>query len=199
VAIRDALWACPACRSFGAIRRSDREERCSQCRARFDRTNGANIRMRTMDGRASVRTLPDWEALLPPVDQPPEGGVLGPQNALVRTATPAVPVHASGVYIGMAERFEPARPATVTLDARRLVIREHDGREAIWPLEDITAVQPSSATLQVAGAGHPLTSIRFTDDSVRRWEALLHNFIRSRCRDVGRGEITEFHPRIRYA
>jgi len=92
MAIRDALWACPACHAFGAIRKDGSDEACSQCAARFDRTGGALIRMRDRHGDTVVRTLPEWESLLPPLDQPPVNRVLGPQNALVRNATPPAPV-----------------------------------------------------------------------------------------------------------
>jgi hypothetical protein len=198
MAIRDVLWACPSCGRHGAIRSAGKGEACAFCGAVYARAEGARIRQ-VLSGTAITRSVPEWETLLPPPDTLPANGRLGPQDARVRRALPPRSVRAGSKLIGWAERFGPDRPATVSLQPDLFLVQEETGEQLAWPLEQITAVQPSSSTLQISGAGHPLVSLRFLDDSVRRWEAVLQRQIRDRCRTLGRGEITEFHPRIRFA
>jgi hypothetical protein len=197
MAIRDLLWACPACRSVASIHAVGRAEICRNCRARFERTDGARIRVSDAT-RTEVRDPVDWEADLPPIDSRPENGSLGPEPIILRLGLPARPVRSGRRFIGWAERFGPRRAGTAQLSLDRLQVRLHTGAEWDWPLEAIDAVQPSSSTLQIH-ARATLLSIRFLSSSVRRWEAVLCASLQSLYARTGRGVITEFQPRIRTA
>lgn len=203
MAIRDLLWACPVCHAFGTLQAKGRgrTEECSACSATLRRDTGALIRIVARDGAARVASAAELEAELPPVDSEPEGGVLGPEPVLVRTAGAARAVRSGRTLIGWAERFGPPTPATASLDPLSFVLQPSDGLDSQrmeWQLETITAVQPSSSTLQIKADRQPVVSIRFLASSVRRWEAMLHHRIAERARACGRGEVVQFHPRIRF-
>jgi hypothetical protein len=135
--------------------------------------------------------------LLPPIEGPPESSGLPPQSVIVRWANPPRPVRHRGRLLGWAESFGPQVIGKASVDSQAFMLFL-DRDVLTWPLEDITAVQPSSATLQIHGGAHRLVSVRFLEDSVRRWEAVLHRTIQNRVRQLGRGEVAQFHPRIRY-
>jgi hypothetical protein len=197
MAIHDLLWACPVCKTCHAIRPAGREATCSACSARLSREPDARIRVTAVDSTEAVHSAVDWEATLPPIDEIPAGGTLGPEAIRLRIGQPARPVRARGKLIGWAEDFGPIIDATMTLDADHIAIQTAAGVRHEWPLEDLTAVQPSSSALQI-NTRDTLLSIRFLVGSVRRWEALLCRLIRERAHAVGRGSVTHFQPRIRY-
>lgn len=197
--VRDLLWACPACRSFGSIHEAPRRtERCAACGATFRRGKGASIEIRRTDGSLETATPAQLEDRLPPVrDMPTSDGRIGPAPALVRLATSTRPIHDGPEFLGRVELFGAPGRATVTLDRATLAIGLPE-KPLVWPLERITAVQPSSSTLQINSRIHPLASIRFLEHSVRLWEEALHERIRRVHAVAGRGPILEFHPRIRF-
>jgi hypothetical protein len=197
VPIRDLLWACPCCRHYGGIRAQNRREACANCGARFAPAPGARISVTAVNQPPEVKTAVQWEAVLPPIDAIPQSGLLGPQQVTLRFANEPRPVRYRGNLIGWAERFGKPIQARAHLDAAALTIEEAGKQRWLWPLERITAVQPSSSTLQINSTGHRLVSIRFAEDSVRRWEAVLQALIRVRHSVLGHGKITGFFPRIR--
>jgi hypothetical protein len=200
MAIRDLLWACPVCRTFASIRDAGRgREACESCRAIFSRGPGATIVVRPAGGTAQHHTAADLVDRIPPVSAMPlENGRLGPAPALVRLARTTRPVRDGTDYLGRAELFGPAVKATVTLDDHTLAVGIPEN-PIVWPLEAITAVQPSSSTLQINSEHHPLASFRFLHHSVRLWEEAIQHRIRLVHERSGRGPIVQFHPHIRFA
>lgn len=197
MAIRDFLWACPVCRTYSSIRQTRRGEACQSCGTRFRRGRAATIHAIRVDGTVDCRPAPQFEDMLPSATEIPlTGGRLGPRPALVRIARSTLPVHDSGELLGIVERFGPRIAATVTLNDAALAIGVPEA-PIVWPLDAITAVQPSSSTLQINSRIHPLVSIRFLLDSVRLWEAVLQQKIRRTHQEAGRGSVVAFHPRIR--
>jgi hypothetical protein len=157
--------------------------------------DGARIRVRRADGQSDTRSAAAWAERLPPIDAvPPEG--MGAQRATIRVVESTVPVRDGKRLIGWAERFGPHLDATVRLLNDRIRVTTDSGDAFDWPLEALTAIQPSSATLQLK-TRETLLSVRFHEDSVRRWEAVLCAAVRRRYSDLGRGGIVEFQPRIR--
>jgi hypothetical protein len=84
----------------------------------------------------------------------------------------------------------------VRLEASLLVLSANDGWEERWPLESLTAIQPSSSALQLRARGHTVISVRFLAASVLLWEHWLQEAVRRRYHALGKGEIAEFQPRI---
>ena len=199
MAIRDLFWACPSCGRYGGLAGAGRQATCSFCGAAYRRVHGAQILVAKPDGTQEIRSPAEWEELLPAVDAAgasAEAHTVRPQAVLARWATVLRPVHYRGRLIGWAESFGPQVVGKASLDPESFML-DLSGQTYAWPFERITAVQPSSANLQINGAKHPLVSVRFLEDSVRRWEALLQRAIRERIRQLGRGEVAQFHPRIR--
>jgi len=113
----------------------------------------------------------------------------------MRVATGAIPLKRSGEYLGAIERMGERQSGTLTLTTRSLEFSGDTGT-ITWLLDELTAVQPSSSSLQIKARGRPVVSVRFPSDSPRLWEILLTNGLRELYRSSGRGEILEFQPRI---
>lgn len=195
MAIRDALWACPFCRAIDSIRPAGDDEACSACGATFRPAPRAMITAGPPASPPETRSVEDWEARLPSLDQAAEGPP-GRASAILRTATAPRPVRFREGLLGWAERFGPKTPATVEIDEDFLRLRT-DAREQTWELTTVTAVQPSSSAVQLHRRDGALISLAFPEASVRLWEARLQAAVRRAYRNAGRGEITDFHPTIR--
>lgn len=196
MAIHDALWACPFCRRIESIRPGKGADRCSACGATFEAGPGARIVATPGGGPSEARSLEEWEQRLPALDTAAEANP-GPASAIVRTAGPTRPVYDRAQLLGWAERFGPKTRATVRLEDDALVVRPQGGPEDRWPLHQVTAVQPSSSSVQLRRKDGRLMSLAFPDGSVRLWEARLQGAVRTSYRTAGKGEITDFHPTIR--
>jgi hypothetical protein len=195
LAISDLLWACPECGEVGGI---DPDGTC-RCGVSFQRGKGSLVVARPPGRRAVARPPAEWVDRLPAVEElleAAEGGVVRRASVLAREVSGTAAVRKSGRFINRIEEYGPKRPATLELRLEALIYRPEGfgGRE--WPFDALTAVQTSSVTLQLNIRDHPLVSFRFLDDSLVLWELLLHAALRRFYRRTGRGEITEFQPRI---
>lgn len=193
MAIRDLLWACPACGEHEGLVAARRGEACRKCGARVRRGRGATIVVEA-PGRPPV-ARPAWEwadALAAPQDH---GGAQA--HAILREADAALPVREGTELLGFVERFGPKIPGTVGLRDDAVTFRpDGGGAERTWPLLDVTAVQPASSTLQLKVRAQPVVTLRFTNGSVRLWEHRIQQRLRAAWRAAGRGEIVEFQPRV---
>lgn len=102
-----------------------------------------------------------------------------------------------GSLLGFAERSTPEEAGTLTLTGETLEYRpDGAGAAESWPLLGIRAVQTSSRSVQVRSPEGALLQFRFPEDSPKRWDELLRGAITRLWRATGRGEISEFQPRI---
>ena len=100
-----------------------------------------------------------------------------------------------GRLLGFVERPGEGRLGSLRLDDKTLSFQS-DSERHVWALEDITALQVSTRSLQVGVRHRGTLQLTLTLDSTYRWEALLQHVIRRRWNEEGWGEITEFQPRI---
>ena len=113
------------------------------------------------------------------------------------SAATSIAQPAAGPPTNIAQRIRYAfRDGLIALDEDGLSFRGAD-LTLQWPLDQITAVQPTSSALQIKARAQPVAAIRFLEGSVRLWEDRLQTAIRDLWRRAGRGEITEFQPCIR--
>ena len=202
MALRDLLWACPRC---GQDRSFDENNVCLACGTAYRRGRGARIIARAPDGAETVRLAAEWVDDLPD----PASLVPGDPDREVRSArvrarrvTGEEVVRDENGYLNRIETYGAPAPATLILFPDRLVLSwDHDpeqGRASseTWPLEELTAVQASSSSLQLKARGRALISLRLDDDSVYLWELLVRAALRFLYGKTGRGEILEFQPRI---
>lgn len=196
MAIRDLFWACPICHRTGTLQSHRRADRCTACYASFRRGRGAEIVAANPQGERLVMSAPEWLQRVAGVIR--ENGSR-PQTAPVRLriASGKRTITRDGELLGWRDRPGPARRGILELADEQLRFRGAHGSSHEWPLDDITAVQPSSSSLQIKARGQPVASIRFPLDSVRLWEDRIQDAIRRRWRAAGRGEIVEFQPMIR--
>ncbi len=203
MAIRDLLWACPLCGTEGGIRPAGKGETCGACGTRYRRGRGATIVAALPDG--AVETLPAaaWADRLPEIRATPRFHAQAPadrplhrERARARFAAGEAVVRLRRVFMNRIERFGPPRDGELVLRHDRLDFLPDDGALEAWPFDTVTAVQPSSSTLQVKARGRPVVSFRFPHGSARFWEELLAAALRRHYHTTGRGEIVEFQPRI---
>jgi len=208
MAIRDLLWACPLCGSVGGLARSRGGDACRTCGASFRRVSGSAIQARLPDGRVQTRPSAEWAAALPPEPSPAGEGGRDPagraggdrlwrrDRVLARFALGDEPIRLGGEFLGTMERLGPKRPGELALTGAALELRLDDGEVHRWPLEELSALQASSGTVQIRPRGRPIVSFAFPDSSARLWEESIAAALRVRWRGLGRGEIVEFQPRI---
>ena len=197
MALSDLLWACPRC---GTDRGLDPEGVCQSCGTRYSRGAGAEIVAATPDGSDVVRSAADWADRLPDpatllVEQ--EDTPVRRAGVSIRRVQAEERVSDASGYLNRIEIFGEPRDGSLTLFRNHIVVQEEgEGEPEEWPLEELTAVQASSSTLQLKRQRTPLVSFRFHDDSVFLWESLLHAALRDFYGRTGRGKILEFQPRI---
>lgn len=200
MAIKDLLWACPACHRVESIAA---DGRCSACGTRYLRGTGARIRAVTPDS-VKEQTALEWLAQLPWPDLDGDGrslpaGLAPPfaQRVLARLATGAEALRRGTDCLGFIESFAPSAPGRLELTDTHVTFMPDQGAGWSWELTGITAISPSSSALQLKARGHPVAQLRFTDGSLRLWEQRLQYCVRHAYVRAGQGVITEFQPRIR--
>ncbi len=195
MAIRDLLWACPACGEPNGLIPARGGEVCRACGARVRRGRAATILVEAAGKPPVARPAWEWCADLPAVDD--AAGMEG--RAILREAEAAWPLRTNRELLGFVERFGAKVPGTVTLAADAIAFRpDGTGEHRTWPLLDLTAVQPASSALQLKVRDRPVITLKFTDCSVRLWEQRIQDALRRAHRAAGRGEIIEFQPRISF-
>ena len=194
----DLLWACPVCARDRGLEEVGREYACAECGTAFRRVRGARIEARMPDGRRETRSPADWVDRLPGVDRLLEAGEGSGAAETIRTArvtarrmTGYQSVRARGRFLNRVEQLGPGFEASLHLTGDALYLSE-----TRWDLEELTAVQTSSSSLQVNSRSVPLHDFRFHDDSIYLWEVLLRRAVRTCYQARGRGSIVEFQPRI---
>ena len=196
MAIADVLYACIECGRLEALRPADNgTEICSRCGTRYRRVPYARIQVEPPGKPAEARSAGEWLDMLAAASLED----LDPARAepvIVRIADRRRPHWTRGHYLGRIERFGPAIAGTLLLERDRLVFETADHHRAEWPLLDLTAVQPSSRTLQLKLRNGPLVSIRFPEGSAVLWEMRVQTALQDLYADLGKGTILEFQPRI---
>lgn len=197
--LSDFIFRCPEC-GQDPVRGEKERVGCPACGVTYRRGgDGARIVVERADG--SRHEVPAWEladALEGSALQAAweEGSIRYGAAVQVRRLQGEEPVYFRGRILGFAERVGPAREGSVEVTGSHLAFTDAAGGTQRWPLLDLRAVQTSSKSLQIVPVEGPMVQLRFPDDSPRRWEALLHTLLRRAWRRAGRGEITEFQPRI---
>jgi hypothetical protein len=115
---------------------------------------------------------------------------------ILRRADPDfVPVYYGRELIGWVERFGERVEGTLSLSPESLRFVAES-----WPLDIpidyLTAIQPSSSSLQLRTRDGAIVSVRFLDSSVIRWERLLQEAVRRRWAASAKGDVVDFQPRI---
>ncbi len=186
--IRDLLWGCVICGAFESLRMVDRIETCEKCGAKYRRSHGAQIAVE-VDGRGiETRTAAEWTEQLPPIEP------TGSAECLARVAESDMPVAGYGEYLGRVERFGEFQFGRLELTENSLTFRAREGAGSFaWPLSEITAVQPSSTSLQIKARRRPVAAFKFVDSSSRLWEERIQLALRQH---YSPRHIMEFQPRI---
>ncbi|MHB1169762.1 MAG: hypothetical protein ACYC28_10840 [Longimicrobiales bacterium] len=194
MAIRDLLWACPSCRTQESLVRGGKGEVCRACGAQVRRGARATIVLEVPGQQPRAGEAWEWSDLL---GEPTNGDGTPAAHVVLRDAETARPLREDGELLGFVEGFGPKIPGMLTLDEDALTFTPHDaGASRVWPILDVTAVQPASSKLQLKVKGEPVVTLRFQDGSVRLWEARIQRALRRAWRAAGRGEIVEFQPRV---
>lgn len=190
MAIRDLFRACPLC--GGNVESGDR---CAECGTRYRRARGDRIEARPPGGAAQTRPAVEWLDALGRIEA--EATTPVSDRVIVRVAGPhQEPVRYAGEVIGFVEQFGPRQPGSATLTDAALRLETGDGGRVDLPIDELSAIQPTSNSLQLRMRDGRLFSLRFPDTSLVRWESLLQTAVRRRWTELSRGAVTEFLPRI---
>lgn len=201
MALVELFWACPVCGAEDTLQDDGRDAVCSACRTRFRRVHGAQVRVARPDAAPVVRNAAELLDRLPPASVLLERGSDPSRLAHVtlRLAEGEGVVRNGREFLNRFERFGEPREGALELHSDRVSFVPTTGTDhtvITWTFEGLTAVQPSSTTLQLKGRAMPVASFRFADDSVRLWEELLMAAIQRYYDSAGKGRIAEFQPRI---
>lgn len=199
MALTDLFWACPVCGARDAVRDGGEEKgtgaRCDSCGSRFRRVHGANIEIERPDGTRQTASAAYWLDLLPPMGDFLADRPIREARATLRIAGAQRVIREHGRYLNRIELFGKADAGILRLRPDAVTFQGSEG-EVVWPFDELTAIQPSSHTLQLKARGRPVASLRFDHDSVRLWEELLMLAVGAFYRRTGRGDVVEFQPRI---
>lgn len=201
--LADFLYRCPEC-GADPISATRQGARCVACGSSFvPAPEGEGIRVRTPSGvrRTALaelgRALERHGGPLPRAKDP-NGNLAYEAPAVLRVARSEEPVYHEGQLLGFTEQFGPPVAGVLGIVPRELRFREAGGAPSHrWELCNVRALQASSSAVQLSLPDSGVVLFRFPEDSPRRWEALLAHALREVWRELGRGEIVEFQPRIR--
>ncbi len=194
MAIRDLLWACPSCRTQESLVRGGKGEVCRACGAQVRRGERATIVLDVPGQQPRMREAWEWSDLL---GEPTSGDEAPAAHVVLRDAETARPLRQGGELLGFAEGFGPKiRGRLILEDDAMTFVPDDGGASRVWPILDVTAVQPASSRLQLKVKGQAVVTLRFQDSSVRLWEARIQRSLRRAWRAADRGEIVEFQPRV---
>lgn len=193
MSLRDLLYLCAYC---GDDTRIVRETvRCDSCGRTYEVPAGSRrVRVADADGTA---TMASYDDLADRIASATGASTTHPADAVARFARVEHAVHHLGELIGFFEERGAGLAGRLTLAETTLRLDATDGEVHEWPLRDLRAVQTASGAIQVATRDGILISFRMISDSPRRWEHALKDRLQHVWRTEGRGEITEFQPRIR--
>ncbi|MEJ2217084.1 MAG: hypothetical protein P8099_10765 [Gemmatimonadota bacterium] len=200
--ITDLFWACPVCGARDGLQHGREGEgkgaRCHECGSRFRRVQGARIEVLRPDGRRETASVARWLDRLPPVSQLLGERPIRQARATLRIAEAERVIREGRRYLNRIEIFGKPDDGTLRLRPDAVIFRpDRQGSDDLtWPFEGLTAIQPSSHTLQLKARDRPVASLHFASDSVRLWEELLMHAVRDFYRRTGRGDVVEFQPRI---
>ncbi|MEX2283692.1 MAG: hypothetical protein WEE89_14500 [Gemmatimonadota bacterium] len=190
--IGDLLYACVECRTEGSLRRAKRGEVCDRCGTRYTRADGALIRCERPGQEPEVKHPAEW---LDHLHEQPLHHPATTAAVTLRCASEYKPYTHAGVLLGFIEELGPPEEGTLELGPESIVFRSATG-ERRWPLDALTAVQPTTGTLNLKVRNGPLIALRFRTGSPLLWEERVKNAIQERFAAAGRGDIAEYLPRI---
>lgn len=197
--LRHVVYRCPLCGHDPTEGQGD-EARCPACEATFVRAaRGVSVRSSAGATNMSVAELVDR------IRQ--HGGSLSAatssgaslryeSDVLYHGPVSEEPLRDGGRLLGYVERPGRVQRGVLEVTERDLSFRGAGVQELRWPLRDLRALQVSTRSLQIGIRGLGTVQMTFLEASTFRWEELLQHVIREVWRSEGRGEITEFQPRI---
>jgi hypothetical protein len=201
----DLLFRCPFC-GHDPMEGEALEARCPECRRGF-RPGGPGTMIAIFHPDGVTEEVPAGElsrrmdALGGAITRArgSDGRLRFQSRVRVRFAREEEPIRFRDVLLGFAELFGDGSEGSLTLEHDRLVLTLDggEGESMTWPLLELGALQTSSSSVQISPKAGGVVLFRFPDESTRRWEELLRTAIAVAWREAGRGEVTEFQPRIR--
>ena len=125
-----------------------------------------------------------------------DGSIHYSAHALYQGLLVEEPLWRGGHLLGYVEHPRRPREGLLEVTHNELSFRGVGVQEIRWPLRDLTALQVSTRSLQVGIRYLGTVQFTFPEASTFRWKELLQHLLREIWRSEGRGQITEFQPRI---
>ena len=197
--LRHVLYRCPLCGHDPTEGQGDEVE-CPGCRATFVR-GPRDVRVGAGGGE-SVEAMPGLVDRIRAHGGPltaateADGSIRYSADALYQGLLAEEPLWHGGRLLGYVEHPQTPRDGVLEVTADELSVHGEGEPDIRWPLRDFSALQVSTRSLQVGIRYRGTVQFTFPEASTFRWEELLQHLLRDIWRSEGRGEITEFQPRM---
>ncbi len=197
--LRHVLYRCPLCGHDPTKGQGDAAT-CTACRATFTRAQrGVDV---GSGGELTNHTIAELVDRIRAHGGPLTAATAGSDQLIYRSIAlyhglvKEDPVRRGGRLVGWVERPPPPVEGFLEVTDEELGFRAVGIHELRWPLDTLTALQVSTRSLQIGVRYVGTVQLTFPEASTYRWEELLQHLVREAWRRRGRGEITEFQPRI---
>ena len=197
--LRHVLYRCPLCGHDPTAGQGDEVE-CLGCRAIF-RRGQRDIQVLTAGGE-SVEAMPGLVDRIRAHGGPvtaatnADGSIRYTADAVYQGILREEPLRKGGRLLGYVEYPRRPQEGLLKVTAWELSFRAVGLPDLRWPLRDVSALQVSTRSLQIGIRYMGTIQFTFPASSTFRWEELLQHLLREVWRREGRGEITEFQPRL---
>ncbi len=193
------IYRCPLCGN-DPTRQGRGDAWCEGCGARFAQgISPGTVLVTRSDGSTTEEDAAELGRMVtaPESRLPGSGGEHAETRVSFMIATVEEPIRHRGRLLGFIERPGPPSSGRLEADLQAVRFRGDDGTDWGCGYLEVRAIQASSSSVQLSPRGGGVVTLRFLDDSPRRWEELLRTRLRHAWREAGRGEIVEFQPHIR--
>ena len=126
----------------------------------------------------------------------PDGSISYSAHAFYEGLLADEPLWQGGQLLGYVEHAQRPQEGILEVKDRGLSFRGVRVPRTRWLLRDVSALQVSTRSLQIGIRYMGTVQFTFPVASTFRWQELLQHLLREIWRSEGRGEITEFQPRI---
>jgi 1-acyl-sn-glycerol-3-phosphate acyltransferase len=196
------LYRCPSC-GADPLQGVGDEATCSECGHSFRRGRAhSTVEVTTPEGQTRSVVASELAEAIAAFGGPmsralqEDGRIRYAAKARARRSGREDPVYHAGALLGFSEQRGEAVDGELTALDEAVRFTPDDGAPREWTYLEISSLQASSSSVQIASDDGSVVQFKFPEDSSRRWEDLLRGLISRAWEGAGRGRVVEFQPRV---